>query len=122
MNVPMVSRQFRRFIPLLFVSIALGCGSDSPSGPGPIASVTINGPATTVLVARTLQLEAFARDSEGFALTGFTFEWSTSDATIATVTQTGRVTGVAVGKVTIFARASGHEGSIQVTVETNQPT
>jgi plastocyanin len=79
------------------------------------ASLTVNPPAAVfavlglspdagaVAVGSTLQLQAWARDPAGAALAIPTPSFSSSDATKATVSATGVVTGVAAGPVTITA-------------------
>lgn len=119
-----VARLSRSLLPLLAAFIAAGCNSDESSGPSiEVASLTIVTPSSSVVVGRTLQLQAVARDAEGFALTGVDVDWTTSNANVATVTPTGRVTGVAIGTVTISARAIHHdrEDSINITVRLDEP-
>ncbi len=59
-------------------------------------SITING-ADSVNVGSTINLTATVKNTEG------NVEWSSADQTIATVSATGVVTGVKVGKVNIYA-------------------
>lgn len=74
------------------------------------ASVSITGGAE-VNIAGTLQLSATAKDASGVTIT-VVIMWASSDSAIATVDNTGKVTGVARGTVTIEASATGAAGAV----------
>ena len=83
----------------------------------PVTSITLNKTATEIKVGstETLSVTAVAPDNA----TDKTYTWKTSDASIATVDQDGKVTAVALGTVIIYAEAndgSGVKGSCTVTV------
>jgi uncharacterized protein YjdB len=83
----------------------------------PVTSITLNKTATTISAGNTetLSVTAVAPDNA----TDKTYTWKTSDASIATVDQDGKVTAVALGTVIIYAEAndgSGVKGSCTVTV------
>ncbi|HUX35251.1 MAG TPA: Ig-like domain-containing protein [Gemmatimonadaceae bacterium] len=82
----------------------------------PVAQVTVSPAAASVAVGATQQLTAVTLDAGGHALTGRAIAWTTSDATRATVSNTGLVTGVAAGTATITATSEGHAGAMAVTV------
>jgi uncharacterized protein YjdB len=83
----------------------------------PVASVTVAPPAASVAVGLTVPLAATAKDAGGNVLTGRTITWATSDATLATVSDAGLVTGVAIGgPVTVTATSEGQSGEATVTV------
>lgn len=82
----------------------------------PVASVTVSPATDTVFVAQTIQLTATVRDATNTVLTDRTVTWSSAASTIATVSQTGQVSGVADGVVTITATSEGKSGTSQVTV------
>jgi uncharacterized protein YjdB len=84
--------------------------------PPPVASVTVSPATSTLGVGSTQQLTATLRDASGNVLTGQAIAWSTSDATRATVSQTGLVTAVAVGSATITATSGGKAGTAAITV------
>lgn len=73
--------------------------------PPVLTSVAISAPAGTVTVGETLQLTAAARDQFGNAIAA-TFTWSSSNASRATVSATGLVSGVSAGAVTISVSAT----------------
>jgi pullulanase len=78
--------------------------------------VTVNAPARSIGVGNTAQLTAVAFDQTGAQLLGVTFQWSSSDKTIATVSSTGVVTGVAIGSARITALTGTVSGFVDVTV------
>lgn len=95
-----------------------------------IANIVVT-PATFDLVAgEEVELTAVAYDPRG-AVVETDFVWSSSNTSIATVDQTGKVTGVNNGNVTISAAAGGKQGgsggavrrvlSVVVTSPTDEP-
>jgi hypothetical protein len=78
-------------------------------------------PATTAVAAGgTVQLTATAQDAGGTPVSGAgTATWSTSNASVATVSTTGLVTGVGDGTATISAQIDGVTG--QATVDVTAP-
>jgi len=99
------------------LAAGLSCGG-SASGPSvtTVASVTVSAPARSITVGTTAQLTAVAFDQTGAQLVGVTFQWSSSDNTIATVSSTGVVTGVTVGAARISALAGTVSGFVDVTI------
>ena len=83
----------------------------------PVATVSVTPPSGEVVVTQTLQLTANPKDAQGGTLVGRSIAWSTSDATRATVSSTGLVTGVAPGAATITASADGKSGASSITVK-----
>ena len=82
-----------------------------------VTAITLNKTETSIKVGstETLSVTAVAPDNA----TDKTYTWKTSDASIATVDQDGKVTAVAEGTVTIYAEAndgSGVKGNCTVTV------
>jgi uncharacterized protein YjdB len=61
-------------------------------------------------------LSATPKDVLGNALTGRTITWASSNAAVATVSQTGLVTGVTIGSATITATSETKSGTSTVTV------
>jgi uncharacterized protein YjdB len=83
----------------------------------PVASITISDPGTEpVAPGATLQLTATAFDANNNQLPGRSFNWASSDNAIATVDNTGLVTGVSQGTVNITASADGITASVQIRV------
>jgi len=82
----------------------------------PVATVAVSPATVSVLPGATTQLTATVSDANGKPLTDRTVTWSSSDQSKATVSQTGLVTGVAYGQVTITATSEGKSGSATVKV------
>src|SRR2546427_51702 len=77
-----------------------------------VASVAVSPAAATISVGSAQQLGAVVKDANGSVLTGRTVTWTTSSTTIATVSASGLVTGVAGGSAT----SEGQSGTAAVTV------
>ena len=84
--------------------------------PVPIAQVTVEPDAATILVGDTLRLTATPRDSEGQPLADRTIVFTSGNPAIATVASSGTVTGFAPGSTTITATAEGKSGGSRITV------
>jgi uncharacterized protein YjdB len=82
----------------------------------PVSTVAVSPPNTGIRVAGTTQLTATTKDSIGGVLTGRVVTWGSSDPTVATVTSTGLLTGVAAGTATITATSEGKSGTSAITV------
>jgi glucose/arabinose dehydrogenase len=110
---------------ILVVGMALACGGGDGGGnvqePDPVTSVTVTGSATSLQVAQTLQLTATARDANGATVQGSSFQWSSGDESVATVSAGGLVTGVAAGQTDISATSEGVPGSLTITVTAATP-
>ena len=83
-----------------------------------ISSVYITPSAGTISIGNSLQLTAIAvySDQSTSPLSGSSVGWSSSDNTIATVTNGGLVKGVATGTATITASSQGVSGTASITV------
>jgi uncharacterized protein YjdB len=84
--------------------------------PVPVGIVIVQPGSATTRITGTTQLTAVTEDSVGGVLTGRTVTWGSSDPTVATVSSSGLVTGVAVGTVTITATSEGKNGTSAITV------
>ena len=71
----------------------------------------------TIDVGKTVQLVATLTDQQGNVLTGRTVTWTSSDQSRATVSNTGLVSGIRSGSVTITASSGGKSGSVTVRVK-----
>ena len=77
-------------------------------------SVTVTAPAEEMLIGATMELTAVVAPEN---TTDKTLVWSSSDEEIATVDETGKVTAVAVGTVTIKAACGEIFGEVEITVK-----
>lgn len=93
----------------LVASALSGCGdtAGAPMYTGPaVEEVLVSPPALTIAVRGTIQLAASVQLALGN--TNRTVTWSSSDSAVARVDQTGTVTGLKVGTVTVVARSNGN--------------
>jgi uncharacterized protein YjdB/PKD repeat protein len=88
-----------------------------PAEPMPVATVSVDPADATIGAGATLQLTATPRDAAGNPLSGRAVSWATSDGAVATVSETGLVTGVSQGAATITATSEGQSGTASLTVE-----
>ncbi len=82
----------------------------------PVASVAVSPASATLTVGQTVQLVATPKDANGNPLTGRTVTWATSNATVATLSGSGLVTGAVAGTTTITASSEGQNGTAAITV------
>ncbi len=114
--------RWRRRILAAVVGAALGIGlactsGNNATGPGGDAQgITVSPESSAVRVGATTTLSAAAHNGSGNAVSTTSFFWSSSDTTIATVTQSGVVAGRTVGAVQVAASAAGVSGVATVTV------
>lgn len=84
--------------------------------PVPVGSVTLSPTAPNVVIGTTQTLTATVKDQNGTVVTDRIVNWSSSATSIATVSQAGVVTAVALGTATITATSEGKSGTSAVTV------
>jgi uncharacterized protein YjdB len=84
--------------------------------PVPVARVVTNPNSITLNPGQTSQLTITLTDSAGNILTGRSITYSSSDAAIATVSNTGLITAVAEGSAQIQATSEGKSATTVVTV------
>ncbi len=82
----------------------------------PVSSITISSATSTVSVGQIISLSAIAKDSAGNTLSGRSITWTTSDQTLAIVSQSGIVVGIAAGSVDVTASAEGKSTSTRINV------
>jgi uncharacterized protein YjdB len=81
-----------------------------------VASVTVTPSTATVGAGSTVQLSAVAKDANGIVIPGLTVVWSTSNSAVATVDNTGLVTGVSSGSAQITATVGNVFGVSDISV------
>ena len=108
---------------LAFAIAACGGEGDSPAAPDngggnptPVSAVSITPATASVVIGKTTQLGAVARDAAGNVLSGRAIAWTTSAAAVATVDANGVVTGVAAGTASISAASEGKAAQAAITV------
>jgi Big-like domain-containing protein len=95
----------------------LSCSDSSDIGPGSITAVRVTPDTLRVLLGLTDTALAFPLDQDHAFLPKKSITWSTTDPAIATVNDSGIVTGVALGKTDITATVAGVTGTATVLVE-----
>jgi glucose/arabinose dehydrogenase len=98
-----------------------GGGDLQDNTPPAVTQVTLSAPATTIAVGDTVQLRAVALDAEGDSLDDRTVEWASADTAVATVSDSGMVTGLSAGEVQISATVEAVTGAIAITVSSTEP-
>ena len=81
-----------------------------------VSTVHITPDKVTLFVAASTNLTATGYDSKGGAVPGRQVVWTTNNAPVAAVTQTGRVTGIIPGTAVITAVIDGAVGTSAITV------
>jgi hypothetical protein len=109
-----------RYMSLAVFAFAAGCtGSEatqpSPSGPVPVASVTIEGPAS-MRVPDSAGLQVVLLDIAGRRLSHRPVSFASSDPGIASIDTSGIVRTLTEGLVTITARSESASGTMTLRV------
>ncbi|MGD8700548.1 MAG: Ig-like domain-containing protein, partial [Gemmatimonadales bacterium] len=101
------------------LALTIACNDDSPTASdAPVVRVSVT-PATATLVAGdSLRMTATLIDANGDTLSTPAVVWSSSDAQVALIDQSGLVTAAAAGSATITATSDGIAGSASVSVLT----
>jgi hypothetical protein len=102
-------------------SFAIACG-DGPNEPSPttVVSIIVTAPSPSLQVNETMTATARLINSVGDEVTSKTATWSTSNAAVATVSQSGLITAVGAGAATITAKADNATGTFPVTVDVDR--
>ena len=87
----------------------------------PVASIVVAPADASIAPGGTVQLQATVNDSAGATLTGRMISWASSDASIATVSGAGVVTGLAAGNTTVIATCEGKTATANITVTGSGP-
>src|SRR5437764_4768862 len=110
-----------------FALIAILSCTDSPAGPGLgtddlsadanriVAAIQVHLAPDSIAVGQTIQATVTMQDRRGRPIDR-AVQWSSSNSAVATVTDSGLVTGVAPGSATITATHRTVTGSADVTV------
>lgn len=94
--------------------VLTACGGSEP--PPPVALVELTPPNDTILIGGSTQLTASLKDEDGNILTSRAINWTSGSPTVASISQTGLVTGVADGTALITATSEGRTGSATIRV------
>ncbi|HEX6314849.1 MAG TPA: Ig-like domain-containing protein [Gemmatimonadaceae bacterium] len=104
---------------LMAALFVIGACKDSPTEPnGSTPSVVaITSPQTVIVVGGTVALTATVYDQAGKKIPNAAVEWRSLTPSIASVSASGVVTGLATGTATIEAESSGRTGQVTLTVD-----
>jgi hypothetical protein len=80
-----------------------------------VASITLTEPSKTLQVGSHETIKAIAKDSLGHAITGVTFKWTSTAATVVKVGTTGIATAMAAGTATIQAAVGTKSAHVLIT-------
>lgn len=101
-----------------YVGARSGAGYDSVAVTvlPPVASVTIAPDSLVLSLGDARTLAAVTRDAGGAVLTGRAVTWSSATPAVATVSDAGRVTGVAAGRALVIAKSETRADTAPVTI------
>lgn len=99
----------------LLASLAACSGSSEPSPV--VATVEVSPTSASPQVGETVQLSATVKDATGNILSGQSVSWSSSAASVASVSNSGLVTANALGTATITAASGNKSGVATITVK-----
>ena len=99
-----------------------GDGDAEPPPPPPIVDrVTVSPSSPSIEKGETQQFTASAYDSDNGIISGKTFNWSSSNTLVATISASGLARGVSAGSTTITASVDGKSGTATLTVTEPPP-
>ena len=93
-------------------TVTVGSVTITPS----VSAVVVSPASMSIEVTKTREVWATVQDAAGNSLSGQSISWSSSNPAVATVSSTGRVTGVASGTTTVKATSGGKTGSAEINV------
>lgn len=119
-----------RELALLLVLAAAACdnpaaegnGGQTPPQPKPLAAIEVSPGGATILEGYMTQLQVAFRAADGSELAARPVTWSSSDTTVAVVSETGTVRARAAGEAIITAAAEGKASSAAIEVEALRAT
>jgi hypothetical protein len=102
---------------LIFGLLALAaCKGSEITDPAITTTVVISSNPTQIAVGETAQASAVVKDQNGNPLTGKSITWTSLNQSIATVTSSGLIRGVAPGTATIQGTVDGITGTATIQV------
>jgi uncharacterized protein YjdB len=110
------ARRAAAWLVALAVWSCSGSTATDAGSSGDVAAIEITPSTSSLAVGAQLPLTAVARGVDGKIVTDAALVWSVKDPSIATVSSTGVVTGVALGNTQIAASANGKSGLAVITV------
>jgi hypothetical protein len=84
---------------------------------GVVTSVSVTPASASVTAGQSVQLSATPKDGAGQTVAGRTVTWASSNTSVATVSTSGQVRGVAAGTASVSATVDGVRGTSSITVQ-----
>ncbi|HJU76087.1 MAG TPA: Ig-like domain-containing protein [Gemmatimonadaceae bacterium] len=107
----------KHFVALTAIGLLGACsGGTDPDDGNRVVTVTVTAPVTSIIAGGTTQATATAITASGTTVANPSVTWSSSAPNVATVSNTGLITGVSVGAATIEARVQDVRGLLSITV------
>lgn len=122
MTTGLVRSLWFRLAPLMVLGTLAACGGggDSSTGPGAVASVSVNvGTVTMTAIGATQAVTAVAKDAKGATVTSASIVWTVDNAAIATIAGSGSsavITAISPGATVAHARVGAIGADIPVQV------
>jgi trimeric autotransporter adhesin len=112
-------RHIQRATIAMVALVIWSCGSTGPTGDvvGEVAAVVVNPPSSTLALNSTLPLQAQVQNAAGSAISNLPVLWTVLDPNIASVSETGVVTGKSLGTTQVAASSGGKSGIATITVQ-----
>ncbi|WP_266365502.1 Ig-like domain-containing protein [Tellurirhabdus rosea] len=104
------------FVFLLGQIVLLSCREKLEPGPAPVAAVSVEADAATMVVGQNLQLRAVLKDAAGNVLNGRPIVWSVDNGALATVSASGLLTALLPGTVQVWASSEQQSGTLRVVI------
>lgn len=98
---------------LVFAACSDGGGT---TGPGAVTTVAVTSAATQISAYETTLASVVVKDQNGNTLFGKTVTWESLNPSVATVSSTGSIKGVAAGSATIKGTVDGVSGTAGILV------
>lgn len=104
-------------------AVSLNVTAPPPPPPPPqVNAISVVSTMGSINAGGTQQLSAFATDQYGSAMSGVSFNWSSSDPAVASVDGNGLATGLTAGTAQICASAQGvSSNAVALTITPNVP-
>lgn len=112
----MISKRF--LLHACVVALLSACSGGDSTAPKvvPVASVAISMSASTVKAGKTVQFSAQAKDVAGNILSGRSFNWTSSQTSIASIAADGTLTAITAGATVVSATSEGKVADFALTV------
>jgi len=106
---------------VLVLAAGWGCGGTPTGNSVPVASVTIEPDGVTLGIGQTVQLAVTLRDAAGAVLTDRSVTFSSTNASVVTVSSTGVVSAEAAGTASVTAAAEAETDAVTILVQPAPP-